>query len=154
MTRTTSSRRSALAAALLAVLALGALGVAQTASGRSVLADAGLLGERERYTQLAFAQPKELPQVVQGGEAELPLPFTLHNDEGEARTYTWSVVARTDGRTRTLARGATPLAAGAGTRLVPTVTVPCEARRARVAVRLADPAQDVHFFATCEEAPS
>jgi hypothetical protein len=154
MTRAASTRRSALAAGLLAVLALGALGVAQTAFGRSLLADAGLVGEREHYAQLAFAAPARLPQMVQGGRARLRLPFTLHNDEGRARDYAWSVVARTDGRTWTLASGTTRLAAGAGTREVPTVTVPCQARRVRVAVRLADPAQDVHFFATCEEAPS
>jgi hypothetical protein len=154
MTRTTSTRTSALAAGLLVMLALGALGVAQTAFGRSLMADAGLVGDRDRYTQLALAEPKKLPQVIEGGRAELRLPFTLHNDEGEARAYAWSVVARTGGRTRTLARGTTRLAAGAGIRKAPEVEVPCRSRRVRVDVRLAEPAQDVHFFAACEEAPS
>jgi hypothetical protein len=137
-----------LALLVLGVALLAAVGVAQTARGKSLLRNVGIIGGEERYTALAFSQPRSLPPTVAQGE-RLGLGFTIRNVEGAVRTYRWRVVA--SGRTTpaVLASGRAQVRDGQVIRRVPGVRVPCTGRPVRVDVVLADPAESIGFWTQC-----
>jgi len=135
----------AAAAAVVVVL----LGAAQTGAGRSVLAHAGLVKPSEPYTELAFARPSQLPQRLPTGRTRLTVPITLHNAEGGARRYAWTIEALTGGRRAVLARGRLQAAAGQRAAVRTRFAAPCRGARTRVEVRLAQPAESIGFWAQC-----
>jgi hypothetical protein len=140
--------RHLLGVALVGAIALLALGLAQTSGGGSVLRDAGVTSAPERYTELAFAHPARLPDQLRARRALLRIPFTLHNVGDAPRRYAWSVTSSADGPAG-LAQGAVRAAPDERLRLDPRVRLSCTRGRVRVAVRLADPALTIGFWARC-----
>ena len=81
---------------LVLVLALAAVGVAQTAVGRRVAASTGLRVDPERFTELFFAGAGNVgtrTSVVAPGIEAQNVAFVLHNQLGTAQTYDWSISA-------------------------------------------------------------
>jgi hypothetical protein len=148
-----NSRQLAIAAAVVAILIL-AVGAAQTAAGQSILRGAGLMGHADRYTELAFEHPEQLPQRLPAGRSFLRLPFTLHNAEGAARDYRWTAVARTGSGTTELAHDQTRLADGARTIVRPRFAVNCSGSRTRVEIRLAGRSEAIGMWASCVGGPA
>ena len=146
--RTRSAKQLIAAVATAAIVVLAAV-LAQTAFGKSVLRDAGLLGSPQGYTELEFVQPAKLPAQIAPGTRRLRVPFRIHNVEGGAHTYRWSVVAIRDGQTQRLAGARQDLAKGQSRYLDPHVPLTCSGGRVRVEVRLADPAQSIGFWVKC-----
>jgi hypothetical protein len=111
-TSTTSppSRRALVSVLVVGALALIALGVAQTGWGKGVLEDAHLRGGAAAgYTELSFPNPRRLPRNLVSVRS---VPFTVHNAEGGARDYRWTVTLRDSGASRVIGSGTLPLAAG------------------------------------------
>jgi hypothetical protein len=138
-----------IAAVITAAIVVLAAVLAQTAAGKSVLRDAGLLGSPQAYTELEFVEPAKLPVQVTPGTHRLRVPFRIHNVEDSARTYRWSVVAITGGRTQRLAGTRQDLAKGQSRYLDPHVPLTCSGGRVRIEVRLADPAQSIGYWVKC-----
>jgi hypothetical protein len=137
----------------LAALAAGVLalvGLAQTAPGLEAREALGLAEEPERFTELAFADPHELPDIV-AGPLETELAFEIHNQEGEERSYRWVAEFEAGDRVSRLAAGSATVADGAGTLVRRPVTLPCGADvgTGTVAVRLARPAREISFDVEC-----
>jgi hypothetical protein len=127
---------------------LAVVGVAQSAKGKSVLRDVGIIGGEERYTALAFSQPRDLPSTIAQG-ARTGVGFTIRNVEGTLRTYRWRVVASGRQHSSVLASGRLRVRDGQVVRRVPRVRVPCTGRSTRVTVVLADPAESIGFWTQC-----
>jgi hypothetical protein len=145
-------RQPLLVAAVVAVVVL-AIGVAQTAAGKSVLSQAGLTGGEDRYTELAFARPTAVPDYVSDKPADLELPFAIRNAEGERRDYRWSLVVVSRRGTKTLDRGRLTLAAGASGTVGQRVKLRCAGDRVRVEVRLERPRQSIGAWIRCPGTP-
>ena len=137
------------AAAVTAAIVVLGVGLAQTAAGRSVLRDSGLLGSPDGYTELEFVDPTKLAARVAPGGSTVRVPFRIHNVEGGARTYRWSVVAIASGRPERVAAGRQDLASGQSRYLDPRAAIACTGGRVRIEVRLADPAQSIGFWVEC-----
>jgi hypothetical protein len=133
---THATRRFALAVLVVAV----ALGVAQTAPGRSLLKGAGLTAPPERYTELYFTTPDELPAASRSGTVS----FTVRNDEGAPRNYHWTL--RVAGNVQDSGQVTVRPQRTAKVRRV--VHVSCGAR-VRVEVALTTPSQSIGYWARC-----
>jgi hypothetical protein len=148
-TRARHARRllplAALAAAVLALV-----GLAQTQPGEDAREALGLAEPPERFTELGFADPHELPDILTG-PLETELAFEIHNQEGEERSYRWVADFEADGRVSRLAAGTATVPDGAGTLVSRTVTLPCDERirAGTVTVRLAGPAREIRFAVQC-----
>jgi hypothetical protein len=143
------SAKQLIAAVATAAIVVLAAALAQTAVGKSVLRDTGLLGAPEGYTELEFVEPAKLPAQLTPGTQRLRVPFRIHNVEGGARTYRWSIVAISRGHTRRVAGARQDLAKGQSRYLDPHVPVACNGSRVRIEVRLAGPAQSIGFWVKC-----
>ena len=128
-------------------MALVAIGLAQTAGGHSALRKLGLVSKPQRYTELYFAQPGNLP--VRVAHAPLQVGFVIHNAEGSARSYRWSATAEATGKTRTVGQGEAPVATGDTVSLDPALSIPCTGSKVLVTIRLAQPAESISFRTTC-----
>ena len=138
-----------IAAAVTAAIVVLATVLAQTAVGKSVLRDAGLLASPQAYTELEFVEPAKLPVQITPGTHRLRIPFRIHNVEDGARTYRWSVDMISDGHTRRLAGARQDLAKGQSRYLHPRVPLSCSGGRVRIEVRLADPVQSIGYWVKC-----
>jgi hypothetical protein len=148
--RTGSWRFQWLAVAIVAAVALAAVGVAQTATGRSLLRKAGLSSPPARYTELAFAHPTLLPEKFPHGRFKVTAPFTIHNVSGARRTYRWTVEEIAGGRSTKIRRGKITLDPGIRRGANPRMWLHCTGpHRVRVQVRLDDPAESIGWWATC-----
>lgn len=149
--RTGSWRLQWLAVALVAALALAAVGIAQTAAGRSVLRAAGLTAKPARYTELSFVRPALLPEKFPHGRFKVTAPFTIHNVGDTPRTYRWTVEEIASGRTTTVARGELTEDPGIRRGANPRMWLHCSTgqQRVRVQVRLQDPAESIGWWARC-----
>jgi hypothetical protein len=146
-----ASRRPA-GLATLAIAALAALGLAQTGPGRSAVGGLGLSSGPDRFTELAFTAPRQLPSQVPTGTSRVALRFALHNAERRTTSYRWSIVQ--NGGT-VLASGPLRLDSGARARIDSKVHVRCvPGRRIRISVRLAKPAQSIGFWTRCGRGPN
>jgi hypothetical protein len=145
----TKSAKQLIAAALTAAIVVLATVLAQTAAGKSVLRDAGLLGSPQGYTELEFIEPAKLPVQLTPGTHTPRVPFRIHNVESGPHTYRWSVVAISGSHTQRLAGGRQDLAKGQSRFLHPHVPVTCTSGRVRLEVRLADPAQSIGYWVKC-----
>lgn len=150
MRRLVGQARPWAAVAAVAAAALLLLGLAQTSPGASVLETIGLKEPPERYTELSFVRPHQLPEELRAG-ASFDLRFELHNHEGERRSYDWSAVELSDrsGTSTPLAAGEVALPPGGGTIVERPVELACDADRVLIRVRLADPAESIRFAVEC-----
>lgn len=139
-----------LAAGLLAAIAIAAVGLAQTATGSSVLRKAGLKAAPARYTELAFKHPTLLPEKFPDGKFNVHAPFTLHNAEGRSFTYHW-IVQQIDGKdAKTVASGASHAAEDETFPVNPVMKLECKhAGRVKVVVRLKQPARTIGWWGDC-----
>jgi hypothetical protein len=139
-----------LAAGLLAALVIAAVGLAQTATGSSVLSSAGLKAAPVRYTELAFKHPTLLPEKFPDGKFKVHAPFTLHNAEGRSFTYHW-IVQEIDGNdATTVASGASHAAKDETFPVNPVMKLECtHAGRVKVVVRLKQPARTIGWWGEC-----
>lgn len=139
-----------LGVAVVAALALAAVGIAQTAAGRSVLRSAGLTAKPSRYTELSFARPMLLPEKFPHGRFKVTAPFTIHNAGDTPRTYHWTVEEIASGRTTAIAHGRVTEDPGIRRAANPRMWLHCSGReRVRVQVRLQDPAESIGWWARC-----
>ena len=137
--------------ALIAIVVL-IVGLAQTRPGYALLRDAGLYKEPTSYTELAFAAPASLPAQLTSKETRVKVAFLIHNVSGASRDYHWSIVLGHAGRSKVAAAGAVSAPAQGQATVAKTVPLACTGGRIQVAVRLADPAQSIDFWATCSPA--
>jgi hypothetical protein len=139
-----------LAAGLLAGVVIAAVGLAQTATGTSLLRKAGLTEPPPRYTELAFAHPTLLPEKFPDGVFKIRAPFTLHNAEGRDYTYHW-IVQQIDGKqARTVAGGASHATADETLPVNPRMKLDCRhPGRMKVIVRIQRPDRSIGWWGDC-----
>jgi hypothetical protein len=140
--------KASIAVAIVAVLAL-ALSLAQTAAGRSVLQAAGLYRGPSAYTSLAFSNPQSLPASLPATGTERAVSFVISNVSTSPHRYQWSVFLNQRGHASRLAAGGTQVPADGHAAVSRRVTVSCSGGRARLVVKLADPAESVDFWTAC-----
>ena len=134
---------------ILGALALLGLGVAQTGPGHTVLADAGLYQRPAGYTELTFTSPGTLPSSLAKAKSSIDVSFDIHNVSGAARSYQWSVVLAGGGQSRVSAAGTAAVPDQGRVTVTRPVAATCSGTRLQVLVRLASPAESIHFWVTC-----
>jgi hypothetical protein len=148
-----SANRQTLRVAAVALLVVLAAGIAQTAFGKSVLEDARVTGGEERFTELALVSPQRLADQVHDARSEVRLPFRVHNAEGQAREYRWTVLVHAGEHTSVAGRGRIGLAHGTSDTVDKRFTVRCTGKRVRVEVRLDRPSRSVSAWFRCRDTP-
>ncbi|WP_067482141.1 hypothetical protein [Actinomadura hibisca] len=147
-----AARRRPYIVLLAAVLVLG--GLSQTPPGQALLRAAGVAGATETYSELAFADPPNLPRELVSGAELPPVTFHVRNATGQRRAYTWSLgltagqPGKAEAAARPLAKGETTLADGGSAEITPRVRVVCRPGPLTVAVRL-DARRAISFQAEC-----
>jgi len=140
------------AIALVAVMMLAA-GIGQTSAGHAMLRKAGLFEAPASYTSLAFQDPRSLPLQVSRPRAAVPVSFMIHNSTGVSRNYQWTVQLGQQTVT-SVASGNVRLAAGHGRSITRTAQISCTQKLVRIAVSLADPAESIDAWVTCQHTAS
>jgi hypothetical protein len=136
--------------AVLAAAVLGAVAVAQSAGGSSLLRNAGLTSAPARYTELSFLRPTLLPEKLPHGKFVITAPFTLHNAEGADHTYDWIVQEIEGAKATTISSGRSRAPAGEVFTVNPHLRVTCRHEgQVRIAVRISNPAQSIGWWAHC-----
>jgi hypothetical protein len=134
-----------------------AVSLAQTPAGHMVLRRAGLDTTPPPYTALSFAQPQSLPARLPTPRTSVHVPFTIHNESSGTRSYQWSLKASRVGRAgRLTARsvsGTSTLAPGATVTMDPALPLVCHGGQIRITIRLASPAESIHFLSRCPTSP-
>jgi hypothetical protein len=123
--------------------------VAQTPPGHSLLRLTGLVQSPAAYSALYFTDPGGLPATLPSGHVALNVSFAVHNASASANSYRWAVQLVQGTRAHLAASGTTAIPAGgtkAENRAVSTV---CPSGVLEVVVRLAAPAESIHFRAAC-----
>lgn len=140
-----------LAVAALVAAGLAAIGVAQTAAGRSVLRSAGLAGSPPRYTELAFANPGRLPYELLQSRGRVRAGVLVHNMEGSTRLYRWRAVEERPARgTVKLDSGRVQVAPEGWARIGPRLRVICAgSERVHIRIALDNPPRSVGFWIEC-----
>ncbi|WP_344449815.1 hypothetical protein [Actinocorallia aurantiaca] len=135
------------------VVTVALLLAAQTGPGQSLLTAAGLRQAPEGFTELAFANPHALPELVLSTTV-LPLPeFTIRNRTGHARDYGWTVTLTAGTETRLVAKGRVR-AAHDGTAVVePFSTFQCGTGEFTLAVRLEGSGESIDHRSACTSDP-
>lgn len=132
---------------------VAAASLTQTAVGRTVLRQAGLVTAAPSSTALSFAQPRALPDRLSASRTRLRVPFTIRNDSPGIRSYRWSLdatrVGKPGGLTARPVSRTISLAAGATVTLDPALPLTCRGGQIRVTVRLASPAESIDFLSRC-----
>jgi hypothetical protein len=142
-----STRLPRLLAPLLGLAA--AITLAQTPAGHSVLRLTGLEQSPTAYSALYFTDPGGLPATLPSGHVALNVSFTVHNASQHANSYQWTVQLVQGEKTQSAASGTLAIPAG-GTRAENSpVTALCPSGALEVVVRLAAPAESIHFRAAC-----
>lgn len=135
-----------------AVLVAGAA-LAQTPAGHAVLREAGLEQGPPSYAALSFAQPQSLPTQLVPPHPTVRVPFTIQNHSPATRSYQWSLSAAgtspRDGPAARPVTGRATLPPGATETMNPALRLSCPRGQVRITVRLASPAESVHFLADC-----
>lgn len=145
-----SGSRRLLPRLLASILGLAVLvTLAQTPAGHSVLRLTGLGQSPTAYSALYFTDPGGLPKTLPSGHVALNVSFTIHNAAQSANSYRWTVQLVRGKKTQPAASGTLTIPAG-GTRAEnrPVVTL-CPSGVLEVVVRLAAPAESIHFTAAC-----
>jgi hypothetical protein len=142
------ARRLRLPVALLAaVVAVTAL--AQTAAGQSLMRSAGLAHAPAASTALAFTDPGALPASLPAGHVGLTVSFAIHNASESAASYRWTVEAVYGKQHRRAASGQTDILPNQTKAETRQVTTFCPRGQLEIVVRLAAPAESIHFRAAC-----
>jgi hypothetical protein len=136
------------AAALIAVVALAA-GIGQTNPGREIMRAAGLSSAPTTYTSLAFLNPQSSQQQLGPLPANVKASFVIHNGEGLARDYQWSVSLVQGRNTRSVAIGSIRIASGDDTSIIRSARVACTQAKVKIVVSLVHPAESIDSWATC-----
>jgi hypothetical protein len=124
-------------------------GLAQTSQGHVVLSDVGLYEKPASYTELTFTNPGGLPSTLPKSSSAVQVSFSIRNVSGAARAYQWSVALTKAATTRVKAKGTVTALAQQSVNVTKSVTTACTSGRVEVQVRLASPAESVHFWVTC-----
>jgi hypothetical protein len=142
--------RSAIAAA---AIVLAAAGFAQTGPGRSLLRDAGIAGNGQSYTALAFASPGSLPTQLYSRQALLTAEFVIRNSTRQQRHYPWQVEEIRNGLVNLLFSGQATVPAGAAVTVSPGgsegFVTSCSGGRMKIEVLLPGAGESIGFWATC-----
>jgi hypothetical protein len=140
---------SRLLGALVLLVGLGALAIAQTGFGQRSMRSAGLTAATPGFTALAFAQPSQLPKALRRPAAAVPVTFTVANHEGRARTYEWSVLVGVASSSSVARSGRIAVPAGAVRTVQAQLRVACHGSRQRVQVTLAGTNDVITDWLTC-----
>jgi hypothetical protein len=123
--------------------------LAQTPAGHSVLRLTGLEQSPTTYSALYFTDPGGLPVTLPSGHAALNVSFAVHNASQHANSYRWTVQFVRGKKAKSAANGTLTVPAG-GTQVENRpVTALCPSGVLEVVVRLAVPAESIHFTAAC-----
>jgi hypothetical protein len=99
----------------------------------------------ERYTELYFDKPQQLPSVWPA--KPVAFAFRVHNQEGHTVTYNYQVFETTAaGVQLPVATGQLALPSGAAQDVPVKLTVPVAKTRTEVTVVLPDQQQQIHFW--------
>ena len=128
------------------------VGAAQTQPGHAVLKAVGLYETPASYTELAFAQPGELPQTLTKANSNISVSFSIHNVSSAGRSYQWSIALERAGKTQVKTTGTLESPAQGQTVITRSLDVSCPSGRVQVVVKLASPAQSIGFWLTCPSA--
>jgi hypothetical protein len=131
------------------VLVAACAGLAQTSQGHVVLSDVGLYEKPASYTELTFTNPGDLPSTLRKSNSPVKVSFAIRNVSGTARAYQWSVALTKANKTQVKATGTVTALAQQSVNVTKSVTTACTSGRVEVLVRLASPAESVHFWVTC-----
>jgi hypothetical protein len=148
--RTRGFRLQWLGVVVVVAAVLGAVVLAQTATGSSLLRKAGLTSKPERYTELSFLRPTLLPERFPHGQFVITAPFTLHNAEGAQHTYDWIVQEFDRGKVTRIKSGRSTAPAGEVFTVNPHLRVTCRhTGRVRIVVHIANPPQEIGWWGRC-----
>jgi hypothetical protein len=134
-------------ALLVAIVAVA--GFAQTAAGQSLMRSAGLVRAPGAGTALSFTDPGALPTSLPAGHVGLTVSFAIHNASGSAASYRWTVEVVYGKKHVRAASGQTDIVANGTKAETRQVTTFCPRGQLEVVVRLAAPAESIHFRAAC-----
>jgi hypothetical protein len=123
--------------------------LAQTSPGHSLMRLAGLTKASTVYTALYFPDPGGLPSTVPSGHVELNVSFAVHNAAQSAGSYKWTIQLLHGSKTDLAASGTVTMPGGATKAESRAVSTLCQSGTLEVIVRLASPAESIHFRATC-----
>jgi len=99
----------------------------------------------ERFSELYFVNPGALPSSAAPGQ-QLPVVFTVHNLEGRAFTYTYSIDFTDADGTTSLVRQQIAIADGQTKTITQKVVVPAGSGRGEVGVALINKDMAIHFW--------
>jgi hypothetical protein len=123
--------------------------LAQTPPGHSLLRLTGLVQSPAAYSALYFIDPGGLPATLPSGHVALNVSFAVHNASQSPNSYRWTVQVVQGRKTHPAASGTVTIPA-AGTKAENrSVTAFCPSGVLEVVVRLATPAESIHFRAVC-----
>ena len=125
------------------------VGLAQTPQGRSLLRLTGLARPPASYSTLSFTDPGNLPARVPAGMVVLDVSFGVHNATPSSSTYLWTVQVVHGKTARPAAEGTVTIPQGGTATESRQVSVLCRSGTLEVVVRLAAPAESIHFRAAC-----
>jgi hypothetical protein len=138
--------RQLITAAVALVLVAGVTTLAQSGIGQRALRHVGVGSTPTRYTELAFVDPANLPNIMRRAPGRLPTAFTITNHEHAATTYRWQIVA-TDLQSRVLDSGEVLVDQGHRAYVDPLITTGCSSRT-RFTVQLSS-GEHIGFWANC-----
>ena len=136
---------------LFGLVAAGAVlvGLAQTPPGRSLLRLTGLSRPPTSYSTLYFTDPGGLPARVPAGHVRLGVSFAVHNATQSSNTYRWTLQLVQGRNARSAAEGTATIPQGGTMTVSRQVAGLCRTGTLEVVVRLATPAESIHFRAAC-----
>jgi hypothetical protein len=124
------------------VVTLGA--IQQPLSG--FLANARLTPQPEPFTELAFARPDQVVEMMQVHDAARSAAFVVTNREGTSLRYRWSVTATAPrGTAKTVRTGEINVGAGESAVVRPSLRWADIAPGTRIEITLADHDQKISF---------
>jgi hypothetical protein len=136
-------------AAFIAILLLG-VGISQMSVGQAVLKSAGLVGNRDDYTSLAFLKPQSLPTLIKSGEAKINVAFVIRNATTTSRDYQWSLLLLQGDHNRRVDGREIRVPSGREASVNKTIKISCGKGRVRITVSLARPAEHIDAWMTCK----
>jgi hypothetical protein len=123
--------------------------LAQTPPGHTLMRLTGLTKAPAAYTALYFPDPGGLPSTVPSGHVQLNVSFAIHNATQSADSYKWTVQFLHGSKTAATDTGTTSVPSGGTKAETRSVNTLCQSGTLEVTVRLAAPAESIHFKATC-----
>jgi hypothetical protein len=136
-------------AAFIAILLLG-IGISQMSVGQAVLKSAGLVGNSDTYTSLAFLKPQSLPTQIGSGETKVNVAFVIRNATTASRDYQWSLFLLQGGHNRRVSAREIRVQSGREASVDRMIKISCGKGRVRITVSLARPAEHIDAWMTCK----